>query len=313
MKIFIKNQQSKSYFRKNANIALNKIIKFKTIIIVISIVIFICSKGYSENITPDQYENNNGDNSIECANRLHIAITKNIPHLHNFHTRTDEDWFVFYGIKNIIYKIAVIVETLESSCNAVIEIYDIEHSQLVYWDRAIEGKDEIFFWTECIKDDLYFIRLTHSEDSPFGSNTAYDIRLYLDVAPFNGDIKGKVLDIYSLKSITYGKIKTNEGFTAVSMPEIDEDYFIYEHRTGCFQLFAEAQGYISWSEPVDVLETIPTNKDIYMHPDFDDDNRISLRDVIIALKVLSGNAIAKHRNINGIETVIGIMIKIGNQ
>lgn len=275
--------------------------------------VLLCIPAYSNNIVPDQSEQEAGDNLMQNANRLHIAVTTDLPHLHNFHTRTDEDWFVFYGLQHNIYTIYVMVEPLNSHCNPVIEIYDIHHNRLAYQNNKIQGKDEVFVWTKCDHDAIYYIRLTHSTEGPFGDDTAYDIRLYLDVAMYHGNIEGNVFDIFIRKSIAYGRIKTNESLSALSMPEIGMDYFIFDHKPGTYQLFVEADGYISCADSVTVEETLTIQKDIYMYPDFNADNIISLSDVLIALKILNRKILATHNNIKGLESVIGIMQKLAVQ
>jgi len=167
-----------------------------------------------------------------------IVINDESSQAHNFHDAGDQDWVKFYGLSGQTYTIAV--ENAGSSCDAVIEVYDIDGAtKLADRDDTSAGEDEELAWS-CPRDGIHFVKVKQFNPTVFGEDTEYELKVYNPIGPLVGFVTGVISDAMSSQVIGDVQIKTNSNHTALSLPTGD---YLLVHPPGTYLVTAEKAGY----------------------------------------------------------------------
>jgi len=144
----------------------------------------------------------------------------------------------FYGLSGQTYTIAV--ENAGSSCDAVIEVYDIDGAtKLADRDDTSAGEDEELAWS-CPRDGIHFVKVKQFNPTVFGEDTEYELKVYNPIGPLVGFVTGVISDAMSSQVIGDVQIKTNSNHTALSLPTGD---YLLVHPPGTYLVTAEKAGY----------------------------------------------------------------------
>ncbi len=239
----------------------------------------------------DDYEE---DDTKDQANPISLNYT---PQERNFHDKRydtelgeyvpDEDWVKFYGTYNINYTIKVVNKS--DRCDAVIELYRKDGVTLIKssTNENTAGKQNSISWV-CDETDIYFVRLFNKDPDKFGSDVAYTLEVYKPEAGDEGTIYGTVMikgtDNQRLSDVTI--LIDGEKLT-----DTDEQgsYFI-KKSPGEYTLTAKHDEYFDVVKSVIVTEATDTEVNIAMQVagDLNNDKKITIADVILCLKIMSG-------------------------
>jgi hypothetical protein len=233
---------------------------------------------------PDVYEE---DDSSATSN---VIISNRVEaQRHNFHDNGDEDWVKFYAMAGESYEIKT--ENLEDDCDTVISLLDASGTSVVATrDDWGYGLNEILSWL-CPAEGLYYVMVAQYDESDYGSDTGYDLRVYQPVGPFTGWIEGQVNDTVSGSPIDDVVITTSANRSAIGLGT--GYYMIMDHPAGGpFTLTARTGGYSLFTDSVNVPEGDIETKDIEMDPltkgDINGDGVLTQADVDLALQVMAG-------------------------
>ena len=213
----------------------------------------------SASTAPDAYEPDN----TWLASKV-IILNDQEPHpelpsykpiqTHNFHMAGDEDWVKFFLLKGEIYKISV--DSPGDKCDVVIGIYDIDGQTLIKEvDDTFAGEKEYAEW-ECTANGVYYARIRQYNREVFGEGTAYQLSLTQPYMTFNGFIFGTVTPAVEAKLST----------GLASALAVDGEFFM-PHIAGDFTLQVVADGCVSYSVPITVVEIADITVDVVLECD----------------------------------------------
>ncbi len=191
---------------------------------------------------------------------------------HNFHEPGDADWVMFYGAEGETYEINA--QNVGDNCNTKLELYryddiemDIKFVTSVSYAGYGKGKIEILILRDCDQEGVYFVKVTHTNPSKSGEETAYD--LYVSVADmplYRGAIVGYVFSSppYSLvDGLTISLLNTRGQSRHTYYFNSNGTYYAFGLEKDTYTITAEANGYKTYSAEVTVgLTTI--RRDIWM-------------------------------------------------
>jgi uncharacterized protein YjiK len=205
---------------------------------------------------PDAYED---DDSLETAD---VIVTYDAsysdPQRHNFHDEDDQDWVKFYGLAGEIYNITT--KNLESNCDTVIMIYDSKGTPLLadYEDEGVEGEDEYIPWS-CLSDGLYYVMVKQYDSGIYGSNTGYDLEIYIEVGGMPGFLTGTVVN--SLGEGVAGAVIKSDISKSTAMT-LNSGAYIIVLPAGTHTISVEALDYVTQSQTgVEILSNSDTVQD----------------------------------------------------
>ena len=209
-------------------------------------------------VDPDPYE---PDDVFGEANV--IVLNSDTPQQHNFHVADDQDWVKFYGLSGVAY--AVKASNLGARCDAVLELYDTDGVTGIAGptDEGGVGIDELFWWL-CVKDGVYYVKVAQFDQSVFGDNTEYDLKIYNPVAPtIPGFLDGMVTDAVTQSPIPDALIRTDYNVSAMS-----DTAGIYSmvHRAGIYDVTVQAAGYGAMDFSAEISEGGTVLHDIELMP-----------------------------------------------
>ncbi|MDM8525122.1 chitobiase/beta-hexosaminidase C-terminal domain-containing protein [Desulfococcaceae bacterium HSG8] len=214
-----------------------------------------------KNFPPDIYDE---DDTFYQA-KVIIPNDEN-PQEHNFHDPGDEDWVKFYGISGEGYTVET--SRMGRSTDLVLELYDSDGETLLA-SRDIPQSDDVggegaLAWA-CPEDDVYYVRVRHSDPGAYGEDMEYDLSVKrTSAAPaLVGTIEGNVIDKLSREPVGGARIKTGANVSALSFS--DGGYFM-KHPGGEYTITAEAADYEIFTDWVKVEEGGVIVKDIEMIP-----------------------------------------------
>jgi hypothetical protein len=188
----------------------------------------------TQNIETDSYEE---DDTFSQAST--IIINDGNPQAHNFHDIGDVDWIKFYCIdEEPTYKI--MANNLGILSDVAIEVYNNDGITLLKGpiNEADAGKDEFIDWN-CTQEGIYYVKIKNN-NSNFGENVKYDLKIYRPIAPLTGFIMGSITDAVSGLPLASAQIKTNDNASALSLPD---GSYIMVNPPGTFEVTAKASGY----------------------------------------------------------------------
>ncbi len=197
------------------------------------------------------YEDND---SYEQANVIELENYQR----HNFHDAEDEDWIMFYAIKDEDYTVEV--KNPGTRCDVWLELYDTDGETSV--DYSSTGS---LGW-KADNDGMYYVRITNTvSEEGFGKDTGYDLHVTHSTAPlYLGGIIGYVFDVSagSLGNIPELTI-TCSSVSNVYYYESYGIYYISGLEKGYYTIAASAPGY----RTTDITLWVGTStarRDIYM-------------------------------------------------
>jgi len=206
----------------------------------------------------DSYEDDDTMNKATVIN-----INDKYPQKHDFHDKNDQDWVRFFGIYEETYIIEV--SNLESTCNAVIDLYyHGDSSSKMSIDHNGYGGNEKLPW-KCPKDGIYYLRITNADPYDYGDNTSYDLQINFKESPFPGDIIGVAYNNFTKQIIQNAIIKTSGNMASISNK--DGYYHIFNHQIGNYTITVEADGYKLFEGEVEVKGLGTTEMNIPMLPE----------------------------------------------
>jgi Carboxypeptidase regulatory-like domain len=218
---------------------------FKILCLIVIIGIFFAYFSVPSSLA-DNYEN---DNSAETASTYYLFST--IYQAHDFYDQGDEDWIKFYTSEDFG---AVEIKTYEpeTNCETVITLFDT--------DKTTQLKEQNFTLSSGVSlmsfrpenEGTYYVRIKNKNSSNYGSDTGYNLAIYLPIAPFSGTVAGIVSD-YSTGSPVEGVTMLIENDYAIATTESDGFYFL-QCPVGNFTLYASKNGYADYSTDIEVIE-----------------------------------------------------------
>ena len=281
---------------------------------------------------PDMFED---DDTHLSASVINISDPE--AQRHNFHDRGDQDWVKFYAVAGESYEIKV--RNLQSRCDAVVAVYDrdgitrLTSPDPPYFegDSGFYGENEWISW-ECPADGIYYVMVKeYFADTDFGSDTGYDLGVDYPYAsmPTPGFIKGRISDALGV-GISGAVLRSNIVYgTAITTPG---GYYLMWLPAGTYTITAEAQSFLPQSRSDIVVNEASTINLNFSLPslaegrkgDINNDNKVDLTDLIIALRALTGlettglirdNYAASGADVNGdgkigLQDVVYILQKI---
>ncbi|MDM8523923.1 hypothetical protein QUF80_11190 [Desulfococcaceae bacterium HSG8] len=200
------------------------------------------------------YEDND---SYEQANLIGL---ENYQH-HNFHDAEDEDWVMFYAVKDEDYTVEV--KNPGTRCDVWLEIYDDTDGE-----TSVEYSSSGLLGWKADKDGMYYVRIANSVSEGFGEDTGYDLHVTYSTAPeYFAGIIGYVFDVSagSLGNIPELTI-TCSSVSNVYYYESHGLYYISGLEEGNYTITASAPGY----RTTDITLWVGTStvrRDIYMWRD----------------------------------------------
>jgi DNA-binding beta-propeller fold protein YncE len=252
-----------------------------------------CETSLYQTKAPDPYEKNI-DNVYEQAE--HINVNNTDAQRHNFHDIQDRDWVKFYAMAGNIYRI--FTSNADLNCDPVIALYGQDGKTKLYESNdGVGNEQEVINWT-CTEDGVYYVLVNNfNKDSIDGQDTGYDLRINNAATIFNGTINGYVRIEGTEIPIGDAIIRTSKNLADISLP--GGTYRIGGHESGDALIFAEANGYYSYTASIYVNSISITRHDIYLTPqrilgDLNNDGVIGLKDAILAGYVLTNIDLSDH-------------------
>jgi len=245
-----------------------------------------CETSIYQTKAPDPYEKNIDDKYEQAE---HINVNDTDAQHHNFHDIQDRDWVKFYAMAGNIYRI--FTSNADLNCDPVITLYGQDGETMLYESNdGVGNEQEVINWT-CTENGVYYVLVSNfKEDSIDGQDTGYDLRINNTATIFNGTINGYVRIEGTEIPIENAIVRTSKNLGDISLP--GGTYRIGGHESGDALIFAEANGYYSYTASIYVDPISITRHDIYLLPqripgDLNNDGVIDLTDAILAGYVLT--------------------------
>jgi len=205
----------------------------------------------------DNYEN---DNSAETASTYYLFST--VYQAHDFQDQGDEDWIKF-TTKEEFDAVEIKTYEPEQNCETVITLFDT--------DKTTQLQEQIFTLSSGVNlmsfrpenDGTYYVRIKNKDSSQYGSDTGYNLAIYLPIAPFSGTVAGIVSD-HATGSPVEGVTMLIENDYAIATTESDGFYFL-QCPAGNFTLYASKNGYADYSTDIEVVELGNTEVNIVIN------------------------------------------------
>ena len=193
----------------------------------------------------DIYEN---DDTYQQANSIFISNPD--PQRHNFVDEGDQDWVMFYAIKDVSYTIEI-SNFEEQYCNPVIEIFDSDgtYSLITIEDEVIDGIVSID-WEHDEEDRILYVKISNYFSDIYGDDTGYDLRVHYTEANIIGYIFGIVKDAISGAQLSHVTIQTDLR-TAISRS--NGQYYLGIDG-GNYNITASKEGYELYDESIQFSE-----------------------------------------------------------
>ena len=224
----------------------------------LALLISLSFAGNALAIAPDLYEPDNVSGEANV-----IVLNNDTPQQHNFHVAGDQDWVKFYGLSGMAYSVKA--SNLGARCDVVLELYDSDGVTRIAGptDDGGAGVDELLEWL-CAKDGVYYAKVAQFDQSIFGDNTGYDLKIYNPVAPtFPGFLDGMVTDAVTQLPIPDVLIKTDHNVSTMS--DADGIYSMV-HRAGSYAVTVRAAGYGAMEFSAEISEGGTVLHDIELTP-----------------------------------------------
>jgi len=188
---------------------------------------------------------------------------------HDFYKAGDEDWVMFYGVKDMPYTIEAV--NVGSKCSLSVTLYDTDgESEIISSDYQGYGKDIKLGWKKCDNEGIYYAKATNRE-SDIGEGTEYDLHVFIPDGAFpRGAIVGYVGNAsgYSIGTVDDVSITISEGINPSRNVYYNHSiavFYAYGLDEGTYTLTAKAGGYVDFSIEMPV-GSVTIRKDIWMMP-----------------------------------------------
>jgi len=197
-----------------------------------------CSAVFS--IEKDIYEM---DDYKELATLIDVADTDN--QHHNFHQPNDQDWFKFYVEKDQPVPYSIEVKNQQNQADVVIEVFDEEKNLIASVDEAIAGAGEYeILELKFPHDGIYYFRITQHDQSVYGEDTGYQVRLYHPVMQFKGIVITNVIDALSGQPVPSPTVNSTSADRTLYLGS-KKGAIIMSHPAGNYSLTVMADDYES--------------------------------------------------------------------
>jgi len=205
------------------------------------------------------------DNDFLSANPITIN-KQNTPQHHNFHDASDEDWLMFYGIKNKDYQIDVNMINPFSKCKAVVSLYDSDGiTCLKMVKKGLMGLfgNKQLTWS-CDSDGIYYIRISNYDPTIFGETSVYSVTVVYPTAyEYPGILEGTIKD-NDKNPIKNAYIKTKNNEYSAMSEEDGKFIIIFKGDFATYTLTIKASGFQKFEEPIDISDNEPVEKTFFL-------------------------------------------------
>jgi len=151
--------------------------------------ISLCISSATIHAEEDLFEPNN---TLENATPIFVQDVES--QSHQFISADDEDWLVFYAEAETDYFIEIPTNSVSKDINPVIDIYNSNgekiHSNGV---GGFEGEGELLLW-HSPSEGFYYLRISNFLNNNQSTENNYQIRVYFEVGPDLGTIRGTITD-----------------------------------------------------------------------------------------------------------------------
>lgn len=206
------------------------------------------------------------DDSLEQAHL--ILVGDKTRHQHTLHNRADEDWFTFYAMAKINYKIEV--RSVGTDIDVVVELYDSKGKPLLTepQNEGIEGEAEFLPW-QAPSEAFYYLKISDiaPESDNCRTNIQYELQVARGIAPeFEGVIEGVVTDALSGQVITHATL-FRQCFKNQVVPSFGDGKYSLSTCAGFSELNAKAEGYKSLTCQISVPQKFTIIRNMPLLPE----------------------------------------------
>jgi Domain of unknown function (DUF4214) len=186
------------------------------------------------------------DNAVLFA--ATIDLTGTIIQTRDFSDQGDVDWIKFFGVATYYYNIET--TNLGARADTVISIYGSDGVTLLHkQDDRSTGQDEVLSW-QAPANGIYYVKISQYEPSEYGSDTGYNLRIYLPRMLYDGLLIGTSSS--NNGDMLSGVYLSAESTLCNPVYSLSDGSYIMPCSTGSFNVTASLDEYNSNSQEVSI-------------------------------------------------------------
>ncbi|MFC1592103.1 carboxypeptidase-like regulatory domain-containing protein [Thermodesulfobacteriota bacterium] len=245
---------------------------------------------FAQEAAPDEYE---PDNTYKEAQV--IILNDTALQQHNFHEAGDEDWVIFFGVKDETYLIEV--SNYGPDTEAVIEIYD-EDGETPISSVSKPTIGSVILPFPCEKDAIYYVRISNYDQSFFGADTTYDLSVSREIAPEISFLTGMITNKDTGLPLKDQNVTVRSITSSASTISVDGVYFMLVS-DGSHILNFQAAGYDFFQTNVTVSSGETRTIDVELTPsetDPDPDNSTCSAEALYGQSAVETELLRSYRD-----------------
>lgn len=193
-------------------------------------------------VTADSAEINAHGTNQQTAVTLSV---NDFPKTFKFNYAGDENWFVFYGVKNQIYDIQIPNRSVGKGINPLLELYNTQGELIRSHDTGYSGEGELLSRPTITENGYYFLRVRNLTKT-FSPDARFAIQVFLPLAPNNLLVKGRIIDKCIQRGINEAIVESGSDATL----SYKTGEYALSFPAGTYTLTVQSRGYAQQSQSV---------------------------------------------------------------